>query len=418
MKKNVLEKVYLYFYIVALFIMAIATIVNLQYYGEAKYVALGLNRLEIFMLFLITLLSYIFAYIFFIKTKYRIPHFKNIPKVKFDVIKTNKLVFLILLIQIIYTLITGEGRVSATETQVIKGGILSSVFNFLNIKSFFNIYFIFCRPENKYYKYIFWLNTLLYSILQLIQGWTSFIFQLGFIQMFLFIKNKKKNYTKFLASFPMTLSLVFFLVGSYIYKLIYPLKNFVRYNQTYSISSFNISYFDALQKLIERFCNLPITLLSIQNTDKIISLYRAQETPLIEVISFFRSLLPSFIFPFKNFRTLNNLVLNSAYSNLIASTGTGFSFVCYVYILFRADIVAGIIWVIFFLLLFFSTTSILYAINNEKNDVSILYLMFLVGIMLNGSLEINYSYGIIGGVYLYIILYFLGSFKLLRNGTK
>lgn len=414
MKKYVLEKIYLYFYIVPLLIIAIATIINLEYYGEAKYITLGLNRVEIILLFIMSLLCYFFVYILYKKTKYKIPHFKGFPKITFNKRRTNIIVFFILIIQIAYTLFTGNGRVSSMEVQVINSNILSSVINLLNIQSFFNIYFIFCREERKLSNNIFWINTLLYSIYQLIQGWTSFIFELGFIQMFLFLKNRRRNYTKIITSFPVALSTIFFIFGSLIYKIFYPLKNFIRSNQLYDLAAFNISYFDAMQKLIERFCNFPITLLSIQNANKIISLYRVQTTPLIEVVSFFRPLLPGFIFPFKNFRSLNNLVLNSAYINLVSNTGTGFSIVCYVYLLFRADFIAGICWLILFFLLSLLTTSIFYAINNENNDASILYFMFLIAIIQNGSLEINFSYGIIGGIYLYIILYFMGAFKFVK----
>lgn len=405
------EKIYIIFYLIPLLYTGFMSLMNKKFYGEAKYATLTIDRVEIVFLLFLNIFAFTLMILFYKKTKGNIPHFKRMPLIRFDNQKMSKIILIILIIQIPFTLITGSGVINNTTNNT---GILLTLINILNVKSIFYIYFVICREDGSLTKLMI-INTSLYVAFQIIQGWTSCIFDLTIIQLFIMAKyGKFKKYKKLFSS-PISLYSIFFIVGSFFYKFMSPLKTYIRDGKILNLSYYSITFFEAIQKLFERFTNFSIVLLAYQNSSKISHLIDQQNVEFSEILAFFRPLVPSFLLTNKNFRTLNNLVLNAVYANLTASTGTGFCSLLYAKILFQNNVLVGLVWLLSFVFLFFVTLSIYYAVDNKNHDANILYLMFLVLVVNNGSLEIVFSYGVIGGIYLIVLIYLFGGFKIYKK---
>ena len=320
--------------------------------------------------------------------------FNIFPEFRFNTKRIHKFIFLVLLIKIYGSLILKVGVVNATVNSSI-----SFVFSMLKIEEFFPIYYVIARDKKRK---LYWINIVLYSLLNLVQGWTGFILTIGFIELYFAIKANKIN-EKWKTFMPLGVPMIL-LFGAGIYKFAYPFKWVIRYGGKFSY--YRVTFFQSLNKLVERLSNFPLQIIACQNEDTIIDYYRASEKILPEIQCMLRPLVPSFLMPDKDIRPINNLIIKSIYSKLNNKTGSGFGIVMYCKILSKANIMDFFVYIFLLILIFVFISSILKGFDNEENDISIIYYMLLTKLCMSASLEQVFSFGYFGALYMLAIMIF------------
>ena len=93
--------------------------------------------------------------------------------------------FFLFIVEIIFTLRSGNARLFATVNSSI-----SFLFNLFRPAVFMPIYYVAARDLKKP---LYWINILLYMVYQVICGWSGFILTVFFLELFLYLKNRKIN---------------------------------------------------------------------------------------------------------------------------------------------------------------------------------------------------------------------------------
>ncbi|WP_155762710.1 oligosaccharide repeat unit polymerase [Photobacterium kishitanii] len=272
---------------------------------------------------------------------------------------------------------------------------------------FFYVYFLLLRPKINSFKMIFIINIILFSALKLSQGWSGFVFALFFLELFYRFNNRSslKNIL-----YIMIAPLLILLLGGALYSKVYVIKNEIRNTPVDEIS---IS--DGVEHLANRLSYLPIAIGAVQNKSKIVSLYKSDSQDFKEFKSIFRPLVPSFLFSNKDFRTLNNVAMQSYYPTISKGTSSNFGLPLYVYILYCISPMESLFYLgvavifIYFTKIFFDFVSI------TPGQLDFLVLMALFNLMSIGSLEVVFSYGFFSNLTFLVIAIFFGAFKLSKR---
>lgn len=401
------EQIVLWISIICTLYVGVGTLITGKMYGEASPVPLSVEKIDVFILLLMTLLLYVIMWIFYKKTQNNMFSFAGIPKMSFKKNRIHKLVALFLLVKIVGTMFWGIGRVGTTSTYSF-----SLLFSIIKIEEFFPIYYVIGRDTKKK---LYWLNIGLYTLLQLLQSWTGFIFTFAFIELFLWVKKNSllKKSIKLLQ--PTVLAVVATFVGGAVYSLAWPIKQAVRYGG--NVGTYILSINEGVIKLVERISHFPMIVLAWQNGEKIADLYKLQNSS--EILCIFRPLLPAIVMPGKDsLRSLSNLIIQSMFRDIGNITGANYGIIMYMYTLIKSNIMDGILYFILLFLLFLLCCSILKAFDNTEHDIKILYFFFLKGIVEGGSLE-GFSYGYLGAIYMIIILWICGGINIYyRRGGR
>lgn len=408
------EKLYLLIYIEALLIIGIQTIVNYQSYGEAKMLDLSLSRQTLIILLFVSVVMLVFAYIFYKRTNKKGIVFAHFPKYEFNGSKIHQLIFIFLIIKFIGTFFN-VGVIDATGSNAVTTKF-SFIFSLITIEQFFPIYYVIARNENKK---LYWINVVLFAVLRTVQGWSGFILQIILFE-FYFWEKKNSNRLKNKKVMIVGVLAIFFAIfgGALLYKWIYPLKNYVRYNGTVSMKYFYLPYGDALNKLVERLTTFPMLTVVVQNLKQIGELYAVQNVSFSEFKSFFRPIIPSFIFRNKSFRSINNIAVQSLNVRISSNTSSELGLVGYMLALAESDLIEFIIYILLLVVLYIFVTSLLKAFDNADNDIRIVYFLFVLKVFTTGSLEACFSNGYIGALYIIIILRLMGGIKRVKANKK
>ena len=361
-----------------------------------KVITVGLSNLYITLLFFFNIVLYVLLIqTFFLIQKKRLVISQKI-NVYFSRYKLELFLLVIILAKLFFQLKTGVGK-AAGEWQHNK---FSVIFNFFNIDTLFIIYYLSYRTNiNK--KFI--IIVIAFSALQILSGWTGFILNLVLLEIFCNINSKQ------VIKYLLLLPLIFF-IGALAYQFMYPLKMFIRLG-VYE----TITYGEALIKLIERLSWFSHACVGIQNSDEIVKLYRNYSYSGTEIKAFFRPFTPSFLFPNKDFRSVNNLLMNSVYPDLKGTTSSNFGQLAYLYNLIK---ISSRDFLYYFVVLIIN--SFLYKFfmdmcspnKKEKRSFSSNYIIFgyFGSIFSVGSLE-NISYGWVSIIWTYVFLFFVGIIK-------
>lgn len=401
------EIIYLSIYLSALGIMGIQMIVTEKSFGDVQHMIVTLDRSSMVMLLILSFISFGVLYYFYYKTKNKMIVYKGFPKYRFDDKKVHKYVLLFLIVKLIGSLFGGVGVLNYSGTPILTTQF-SFIFNFIKIEEFFPIYYIICRSKkNKMY----WVNILLFMSLKIYQGWSGFLLQVIFYELY-FWEKKHLGHIKATAKKigGMIISIVCLVGGAGLYKVIIPIRDYIRYRGMININSFEMSFIEAVNRLISRLTTFPVTVAAFQNIEDLKYLYSSQGIFLSEFKAFFKPLLPSFLFTNKNFDTLNTMIVQTVYSR-ISGTSASAGILGYIWMLFEADYLELIVWVIAFVFLFILTSSILKSFDNDEHDIRILYFLFLMKIALNLDLQMIYAYGYIGAIYMFILFRILGVIR-------
>ncbi|WP_022932601.1 oligosaccharide repeat unit polymerase [Treponema bryantii] len=369
-----------------------------QYKSEfpSTAITVDLSNFILWSLFFYTAILYILiTYIFF-----RLQNKRLIISNKIDCYFKRRglevFLFLIMLIRLVFNLKTGRGK-AATDWTINK---FSFLVNFFNISQLFTIYYLSFR--NKINK-AFIILVLLYCCLEIMAGWTGFV--LVFFMLELFYRINSKFVKKYIFYLP-----ICFFVGALAYQFLYPLKYYIRLG-----ASVHISYSDAIIKLFERLSWFSHSCVGYQNSDKIVSLYKDYGYSFTEIKGYFRTVIPSFLFPNKDFRSLNNLLMTTVYPDLSGNTSSNFGQLIYLYNLFKIGIYD---FILYFIILFANTFFYKFFMDmvkpnkKENKSYSSNYMMFVYfcSIFAVGSLE-NISYGWQSLIWTYMFLFLVGVIR-------
>ncbi len=401
-------------------------IVKDQYVGEPSGSVITFGSLDIFLILLLYLILYALIWLIykgiFCKKTVTLSFF---PTIHFNVTKVHFVFFAVLCFQLFALLYEGAGKDIVNPASPVSHSILYNISNIFHTDSFILIYYLFCRDGKKIYR----LNILLYLIFRVMCGWTGDILTIAILE--LFCQEREKGYIyNIIRRIGIYKSMViFFLGGALLYTIFYPLKFSIRYGVDYAdlmglifSSSYSLDYWDAAEKLISRLSFFPTAVLGFQNADLIADLYQSTGIFLSETLSFFRPLIPSFIFDYKDsIYPIPALLASSEYSIYIPdmNSSTNAGFIAYNYILFQCDPIdyfCSLILSIVLAALFIGLLGSMIKGNNKcVNDVSILYLSWMLGILKSGSNEMLYAYKYLGILYMLVVLYFTGALVLRRK---
>ncbi len=406
-------KIYVITYVISDIYIAFTIISQKRLMNEFSSVTFTMDRIEVFFLLIANLFVYLFLWCFYKKTQKKMITYKGFPKLEIDNSKVHIFVTVALLIRIAGNVFLNIGKVGANATTSF-----SFLFNIIAIKQFFPIYYIICR--NKYNKN-YWINLILFSLLEILNGWTGFVLNIGFIELYFRVKDKKFIYRKIKRLTCIGSVFIVLVSGSFIYKFLYPLKYIVRYNNikdiVHGFELYSLPFSDAASRLLSRISSFSHEVLAVMNMDELVYMYKNEAMMFQEIMAMFRPLVPSALMPNKYFRSLTNLVVKTVFSDLEQGTGTDFGIFNYGRALFMANPLEFMIYIILFFILFVLVSSLLHSFDNEDNDISILYLIFLMSLKYNGTLEQVFSTQYIGMIYILIIMWLLGILKVKRTGT-
>ncbi|UYI78227.1 MAG: oligosaccharide repeat unit polymerase [Fusobacterium varium] len=374
-------------YIFINFYFGILILKNGKYYSEFKGLNVELNKVRIITFIFLNILSYIFAYYIYFRIEKRVKlPFKNY-KFILNENKLNIFFFLVIIVQIVFYIKTGIGKAGS-----YKRNKFSWIFNLINLDPFFLFYYIVARGKKQIYK----INIVLYLFFCLIKGWTGVILTVFILEVSYFLKKRKLKNINLVFIFPIILC------GAKFYQYLYRLKFYIRLKV-----SLKITYLDAINHLLERLSIINHSIVGVQNADIIKKIYQEQGMKLVEIKSFFRPVLPSFLIGNKDYRNLNNLIIKSVYPNVTMRTSSGIGIWSYVYNIFNLGKIEVISWIIFFFLVVYLYIKLVcfFVKISKKKELNILIFLYFINFCNSGSLETN-NYGWIR-IYFLIILFFI-----------
>lgn len=308
--------IYCIFTIVPIIINALWIIVLREFRGEFQYSTLPvlLRTEDILFLLLMGILFFIVSYFVYqtlnskriiISTRYMVS--VNRKRLEFYII-------LMIAINFLLYVTTGIGKAGGAYQQKS----WTFLIYFWNYDFFFWIYYYrYAKQRTKKYTFI----VILFCLFQFVQGWTAFVFNIFLSEVFIRCDSKKFS---FKAIF---LTPLFFLGGSALYTLMYPLKFWIRTGNLKWIT-----FIDGVLRLSERLSFFSYSAVAVQNKDIVLDLFYDFNSEYGEAMSFFYPWVPSFLLPNKSMRLLNNVVMLSAYPNFGTDTSAGLGF-AYPYLL-------------------------------------------------------------------------------------
>lgn len=404
-KEYYVFKIYVLFYLFSSIFIGVSTIINYQMYGEAMSVHLTLDKIDLIFLLILHCSTLLATIPLFKATKNLWIRFKkNHIRIYFVIDKKiNVFVFIVLFLQLLFSLYSGNGVVG--QDQDAPNSIIALFMNMLKISQFMPIYYVVARNVKKK---IYWLNIMLWLIYQLACGWSQIILQIFILEFYLRIKTGSSGkFVQLLYKLNVLVSPILLMGGAIIYKYAWALKNTIRNGYIF----LPLNYPDALSALISRFTSYPITVTAFQNQNKISALYQLQGIRFADIRAIFRPLLPGILMPNKSFRTLNNLVMQSIYPNITNTTSSGYCPWLIWWNLFSSDILDFLVYVVIFLLLFIISKTIIYMFDDGTKNVEILYFLLVFQFLSGSSAETMFGYGYIGLIYFIPIMVF---FKIIR----
>lgn len=393
-----IEIFYLSIYVISLLLIGVATIITGETYGEA--IDVHLDKMTLCILLLIYLLTYVFTYCLYKKHKDNYINIK-VPKMKVNKKRMHIFYFVCLVISAYGTIVYGIGRVGGNVTTS-----LSFLFNIIKFSEFFPLYYVVARDERKG---IYWINNVLYCFIQVMQGWSGWILTVAVLEVFFQEKKSgliRKVFKLFKARI---LSVLAIICGGFLYYYVSPLKNSIRYGA--DIKWFRITLLEGFTSLVERFCNFPVYTSAWQNMEEMQKMYQQQGIFLSEFKSIFCPIVPSFIMPNKDIRSMGNIVLQAMWPTIKTNTSTGYGFFMYWFTLAKCNWADFIITLLAFIVGCIITFCILKSFDNEEHDCQILFFMFLVSIAVGTPVSRLFGYGYIAAIYLIIPMIVLGVIK-------
>jgi hypothetical protein len=376
------ELIIIIFLIICHIVAGFTMISERKYTGEFEGFFLSVENEYIVGLLISTIIGYFLLLFIYKYTKNKKIFMLKGKRFFFNKKRFSYIYLFFTIIQIIFFLFTGVGKVGGDATSPI-----SFIFSMFNVNCLFGLYYFICRNSNN--RAIYFVNIVLFCVLQLMKGWTGFVLSIFFYELYYYFKrnpiNSILNYAKVLF-FPV----IAILIGGKIYQYLHSYKNLIRLN-----AEIENTYLDGITLLLSRLSFFPIAVGAYQNTNLIKDLYYFDYLPLREIQALFRPLTPGFIMPDKDFRIIGNLVVQSFHPYVTSTTSSNFGIISYLQLLFNVNIADFLIYIIVSVLLLILVKSLFDSVEEKKGDLNFLYFILLLNMYEIGSLEMVFGYGIL-----------------------
>lgn len=399
-------KTYIKLNIYAGMIIGIMEIVSYSSLGEFVGMNLHLGRMDLVILLFLQVATIALTYPVFIWTKEKRVRLRRGFDFRFEIqpVRMHCFMFLLLCVNILFSLESGNGVLGRTVTSGF-----SFLFNIIQVAPLFPIYYVCARNEKKP---VYWLNVILFSIFRFMCGWSGHILMIAFLELFLRIKHGRQNLlVKTMLRFNGILVVSLFMVGSWLYCLVFPFKFAIRYGAPFS-SVAPLAFSEGIAALLSRLTNFPATVAAAQNHAVMAELYQKQGKLFWEVASVLSPLLPRFLMPNKEYRGLSNIVKWAVYPDLSRDTGTGYNAFVYWVNILEIDLTCFVVAAMVFALLFVLSKNIIFAFDDGSRDVEIIYFTFLVELFSTANLSSVFGYGCLPLVYSIPVMTALGIIKI------
>ncbi len=381
------KQVYLWTIVITYIYIIITTIIDARY--SALHIATAVLSITV---------SYLFCY--FLYSRYRRNTYKK-RTVFFHVNykRFNWFITVFLIVMIIYALLTGDRK--AASQNVNSSSIFASLFP---VDGIFLYYFCICRKK---YKTEVRFNSALLIIYKMILGfvgdiWIIFIFEL----YFMFGSQKVKLYKL------IPILVAAFVLGGALYSVLSPLKFAIRYGNSFKMSD-RLGLYEGIKSLCERFSHMSTTLYSIKNFDSIAYSYNVQNIFLMEFKSFFRPLIPSFIFKNKYFLALGNIIHNavSGYTGTNGSDSPAIFTFCRM--LMQIDFPSFLGWIFLIIISFAAIKYICNCFQTYDDQFEIFYFwLFVNSFSICGNLSSLFSDTYLKVIFFIPLLLLIGVIKI------
>lgn len=367
------------FFIIVHSITAYYLLTDHVYIGEAYSVGrVSVDGLVIVLMLLSLVIGYIIIYRKYVKSdKYllRRKYVVEINAKRLDWFYTIDLAFNLFLF-----FRYGVGSAVGAGTSNLT--FLTSIFS---ARTLFPFYYV-IRREKKLH-YIF--NILLYASLRLLQGWSSFLLTIAIIEVYFFFKGKGITgitTKKIILSLITPIGLV---VGAgWFYSLIYPLKNYIRFDQ---VVFQPLSLKDGITAVIDRLSFFSQAIASIQTAGLTKTIYLNDSVTLGEIKGMLRPIVPGALMD-KSFSTLPLCIKQSFVSYRASGTSLNVGIYSYLYNLAYSDLLSFLVFIIIIALLIYIFKRIIFAIQIEGQHNRIIYFLFMINILHITALEPVFSY--------------------------
>lgn len=347
-----------------------------------------MNVLLIFLFFFFLLILTVALYYCCLQDK----KFIISKKYKFHInrIRYENYLIIIFLSNLFLLFSTGVGKAGGEYSS----SLLSSILALLNFDFFFWIYFIkYSRNRNRK----FYLICFLFIILELLQGWSSFIITFFFI---ILCSSSKKWQRRLLFALPFV-----FLLGGLGYTFVFPFKMLMRFGKYITIS-----YGEGILHLFERLTKFPNACVSIQNQDKIIELYKNLNFSNEEIMSFFYPWISGFLMPHKSQRLFNNLVMLSVYPDYSKNVSAGMG-ISYIYMIGKLNIFYILVYLLIYILYFYVIKVITDSLIDWRNPTA-KYLSFVSVFQIVMGISFRQFGAFVPVIWTFVILIFMGCIKI------
>ncbi|WP_157882722.1 oligosaccharide repeat unit polymerase [Yersinia pestis] len=251
----------------------------------------------------------------------------------------------------------------------------------------------------------FFINVLLFVLLELLKGWSGFLLTIFMFEIYFYIKrNSSSRLLKIPFLFSITLPFILLLSGGFLYKHIYILKNDIR---GISVVSDNLEYIDAVEMLSDRLTNFSTAAGVYSRYDSVVDIAKLQNE-YAEIKGFFRPLVPNFIMENKSFSALNNSAMLAFFPDYRDDSSVDLGFVMYYYVLFESRVSDAFLslFLSFFLCVVLSVIFKILSKNNQ--NINLLIFIMIFSLLYTSSNEMVFARGNIIILFYIPMLFYLG----------
>lgn len=368
-----------------------------DYNGELTGFRINMDVTLFILLSLLALISLLMPYFI----SFKVLSVVRVSHVLFQVKELRFSLFFLIWVTLnhIFLFSAGVGRVLSESSSPY-----SPIFNLFLIDSLFYIYFFLFREG--LYKKVFFINVVLFLTLKVLQGWSSIILVVFFFELFFYLK-RSDNFKNIGWVGSIAFSLILLFAGSFLYKYVYAIKNEIR-----GIPVSELTYIESIDKLSSRLTYLPIALGGIEKKADVVNYYLEEKMEYKEALASLRPLLPVGVMGDKDFRSLNNNVLQPFYPDITIRTSSDMGFFVYSYLLFSASPLDFLLWILTSISFFLVVWYVYQSFEVKKNDFSFLLFLMLFGFFYTASVEFVFSVYLIKIVFFIPVLWFFGVIKI------
>ncbi|MBV5341697.1 MAG: oligosaccharide repeat unit polymerase [Deltaproteobacteria bacterium] len=404
--QRIVEKIYVSLHVTCLTIVAIFMILSKRYAGELSQFQCYITTIDLFILLWFSIVGFVISYFFYVITKNK-KIFIYIAPFRVRPFRLTNVFFCLLLLQLVFLLVTDVGRVGSQSTSPY-----SSIFSLLNIDAFFGFFYFLTRKSDQVKKIYFWLVVITYLVFKLLQGWSGIILVVFFFELYFYFKSRKIRPWRSVA-IVLFLPLILILAGGKVYQYVLPFKFEMR-----GLSLTEINYTESVVNLTNRFTFFPVAVGAYEKNREIIFNTLHDDTSFREIKGLFRPFVSKSMMINKEFRSINNLVMQAFYPDITATTSSDVGLIMYAITLFSSNLAEGLLWILMTMILLVINKALIDSFEQYPGQLNFLYFLLVMKLYYTASPEMVFSYGSIGVFYLLPTLFITAAFKVKKKKTS